>query len=75
MDAARGAIWPGMASRRNDGSEGTPAKPGPDDGASPFGSFWGDCQKGLARQGETETRRTLGHEPGPETHPHHPMPT
>ncbi|PZE10927.1 hypothetical protein DMX10_23460 [Pseudomonas sp. 57B-090624] len=39
-------------------SEGTPAKPGPDDGASPFGFFWvvrhpDDCQKRLARGGET----------------------
>ena len=32
-------------------------------------------EKGLARQGETETRRTLGHEPGHETHPHCPVPT
>jgi len=26
---------------------------GPDGGARPFGSFWGDCQKELAQQGET----------------------
>src|SRR5690606_40824658 len=34
-------------------SERTPAQPGPNGGARPFGSFWGDCQKGLAQQGET----------------------
>ena len=27
---------------------------GPDGGASPFGSFWGDCQKEPAQQGGTE---------------------
>ena len=26
---------------------------GPDGGASPFGSFWGDCQKEPAQQGGT----------------------
>ena len=28
---------------------------GPDGGASPFGSFWGDCQKEPAQQGGTES--------------------
>ncbi len=27
---------------------------GPDGGARLFGSFWGDCQKELAQQGETK---------------------
>ncbi|PJI48915.1 MAG: hypothetical protein CTR55_05985 [Pseudomonas sp.] len=31
----------------------------PDVGARPFGSFWGVCQKGLARGGETHCPRAL----------------
>ncbi len=50
-------------------SEGTPAKPGPDDGASPFGFFWvvrhpDDCQKRLARGGETKSPPKLGNQLG-----------
>ncbi|GAC1032291.1 hypothetical protein thsps21_31190 [Pseudomonas sp. No.21] len=45
-------------------SEGTPAKPGPDDGASPFGFFWGDCQKRLARGAKPETSPELGNQQG-----------
>ncbi|WP_312956312.1 hypothetical protein, partial [Stutzerimonas nitrititolerans] len=30
---------------------------GPDAGARLFGSFWGDCQKELAQQGETRATK------------------
>ena len=32
---------------------------GPDGGASPFGSFWGDCQKEPAQQGGTTAPANL----------------
>ena len=61
MDAARavkGHGWPLYAGPRSvDGmrevERSEPGTPSPDAGARLFGSFWGDCQKGLAQQGET----------------------
>jgi hypothetical protein len=40
---------PGMAMERTNPERSA----GPDGGASPFGSFWGDCQKGPAQRGGT----------------------
>ncbi len=47
--------WMALARRPSEQrwSEGSRAQRDPDAGARPFGSFWGDCQKGLAQQGET----------------------
>ncbi|EXF43760.1 hypothetical protein BAY1663_03808 [Pseudomonas sp. BAY1663] len=56
MDAARavkGHGWPLRGDSEQRWSEGSRAQRDPDAGARPFGSFWGDCQKGLAQQGET----------------------
>ncbi len=32
-------------------------------GHRPFGSFWGVCQKGLAREGETRANKHLSNDP------------
>ena len=57
MDAARGVQGPWMALVRRPPergwNEGSRAQRDPDGGARLFGSFWGDCQKELAQQGET----------------------
>jgi len=39
-------------------NEGSRAQRDPDGGARLFGSFWGDCQKELAQQGETKLPST-----------------
>ncbi len=38
---------------------GNPGAAGAGWGARLFGSFWGDCQKELAQQGETRTIKQL----------------
>ena len=59
MDAARapmGQGWPfGAGPWSNDGVREPRRRRGRMSGASPFGSFWGDCQKEPAQQGGTET--------------------
>ena len=67
MDAARAVKgrgrrrygWPLRGGpQRSDGmrevERSEPGTPSPDAGARTFGSFWGDCQKELAQQGETK---------------------
>ena len=57
--AVKGHGWPLRGDpRSSDGmrevERSEPGTPSSDAGARPFGSFWGDCQKGLAQQGETK---------------------
>ena len=58
MDAARGLKgqgWPFKPAPEAAMEQTNPARSaGPDAGARLFGSFWGDCQKELAQQGETK---------------------
>lgn len=57
MDAARavkGHGWPLRGDpRSSDGMREVERSETRMSGARPFGSFWGDCQKELAQQGET----------------------
>ncbi len=63
MDAARGVKghgWPLYAGPwSSDGAREPRRSRGRMGGKTFFGSFWGDCQKELAQQGETRTIKQL----------------